>query len=295
MLNVASQSNSFGGVGISLGSHRVVTINFPRMALLSNNYEEFYQNLYNYVEDAAKILKAHKTLLEGLTEAGLQPFIKNGFLPLARMFSTFGIIGIAECKEILEKNCGTPETNDIIKEILEYFNKIVLDFAKKYEIHANIEQIPGESMAVRLADADRLLFGKEKVPYRMYSNQFIPLWEDATIYDRMCVSGALDSLLSGGGITHFMIGEKVTVVQAKKLIETAIKNKCEHFALNLVYSQCENAHLAHGKFEKCPTCGGKIIDYFTRVVGYISSIKNWNKVRREWEFENRKFVDVKDI
>lgn len=295
MMELASQSNSFGGVGVSLGSHRVVTINMPRMALMPLSYKEFYTNLYNYIEDTAKILKAHKSLLYKLTDAGLQPFIKNGYLPLARTFSTFGIIGIAECKEILENRFGKIESDDVIKDILEFFNITVLEMGKKYEIIPNIEQIPGESMAIRLADTDRMLFGKELVPYKMYSNQFVPLWEDATIYDRLSTDGRYNSLLTGGGISHLMVGEKVTPEQAKKLIRFSVSCNCEHFALNLVYSQCENNHVTHGKFKDCPTCGGKIVDYYTRVVGYIVSVKNWSKVRREWEFDNRKFVDVKDI
>jgi ribonucleoside-triphosphate reductase len=295
MMSMASQVNSFGGVAISLGSHRVVTVNMPRMALMPLNYKDFYKNLYTYIEDAAKILKAHKSLLYKLTDAGLQPFIKNGYLPLAKTFSTFGIIGISECREILEHRFGKIESDDVIRDILEFFNKTVLEMGKKYDIAVNIEQIPGESMAVRLADADRLLFGKELVPYKMYSNQFIPLWEDSTIFDRIRTSGLYENFLTGGSITHLMVGEEVSPIQAKKLIEYSSENGIEHFALNMVYSQCENNHVTHGKFKDCPTCDGKIVDYYTRVVGYIVSVKNWPKVRREWEFENRKFVDVKDI
>lgn len=79
MLEVANQSNSFGAGGsISLGSHRVVTTNFNRIALDCESVEEYYEILERRVEDSAKILKSHRTLINHLAKAGLQPFITNG-------------------------------------------------------------------------------------------------------------------------------------------------------------------------------------------------------------------------
>lgn len=298
MLELSSQVNSFGGgSSVSLGSHRVVTINFNRIALECDSLEEFYQILSKRVESAAKILKSHKDLLKILTDKGLQSFIKSGWIQINRLFSTFGILGIYEANLTLRKkfNGKIIKDSDLIGEILIIFNKKVNEISKQYGIIGNIEQIPAESFATRLANADRLIYGKEKVPFVLYSNQFIPLWENATIWEKMDMDGKYNKLITGGGIVHAMIGERVTSYQAEQLIKYAIKSGCEHFALNAVYSKCINNHTNFGKIEKCITCGGEIEDYYTRVVGFFVPISNWDKNRREWEFPRRTFITKEEI
>ena len=95
MLDFASQSNSLGGGGsISLGSHRVITINFQRIALECQSFEDYLNILSFRVEEAAKILKAHKLMLLKFTKEGYEPFIANGFINPKRLASRFGLLGI---------------------------------------------------------------------------------------------------------------------------------------------------------------------------------------------------------
>ena len=50
-----------------------------------------------------------------------------------------------------------------------------------------------------------------------------------------------------------------------------------------------------GHSDKCSICNSDIINSFTRVVGFLTNTKNWNKVRREEDYPNRKFYDnIKD-
>ena len=60
-------------------------------------------------------------------------------------------------------------------------------------------------MAVKLADVDRLFYGEEKVPNKLYANQFIPLWEEATVWERMDTDARYQKLVTGGGIVHFSL------------------------------------------------------------------------------------------
>lgn len=79
MLELAAQSNSFGAGSIgSLGSHRVATINFNRIALEATSIEEFWKIYKQRIEDAKDILKAHKKLILMLASKGLQSFISQG-------------------------------------------------------------------------------------------------------------------------------------------------------------------------------------------------------------------------
>ena len=170
-------------------------------------------------------------------------------------------------------------------ELIEY-NDLHIKFWNRGLIH-NIEQIPGESFAVRLCNIDKLLYGENEVPYELYANQFVPLWEDKSIWDKLEVDGEMNTLLTGGGIVHARIGERVTSSQAFKLIEFSVKKGCEHFALNSTYSTCENGHTHFGDLQKCPECGSIKLEKMERVVGFFTPVSSWNKTRREWEFPRR--------
>ena len=291
LMELGGQVNSFGGAGLSLGSHRVVTINFNRIALEAESEAHYFSIMEERIESAAKILEAHRNLLLDFEKKGLEPFMTNGWLNIDRMFSTFGVIGLLEAKQTMEKKFANLSSKDLVGDSLIFLNDKNKEIAKRNKNPYNIEQIPGESMAVKLRDVDELIFG-DKVDSKIYANQFIPLWEDATIWERMKADGKYNKLYTGGGICHFNLGEKTTSKQNSSLISFASTSGCEHFALNSIYSQCEEGHTTLFGGDKCPLCGSQIIEKFTRVVGFFTPISSWNKVRREWEFPKRKFVSI---
>lgn len=131
---------------------------------------------------------------------------------------------------------------------------------------------------------------KYKMP-NLLANQWVSLWEDHTIAEKMKRDGEINSLMTGGSIVHISVDSKLTSTQAKKIIMDAIKNGMEHFALNCVYTECKDCHkVEKGNFGKCPYCGSDKLNHFSRVIGYFSLVENWNKDRREYDFPNRKFV-----
>ena len=281
MSDYASQANSFGAGGsVSVGSHRVCTINLPRLSYEAKSMRDFFKLLDSRIEDAAKILKAHKSLLKRLTDAGLQEFISNGYIKFDRLFSTFGIIGTYECGKNLTNKFGKIE-GKIMLYILQFINSKVSEYSKKYGIAGNIEQIPGESMASRLVKVDKMIFGDEIVDTKMYSNQHWPLWLQASIWERLGIDGECNSYISGGGIAHATLGERLTSKQNEQIITYAVKCGCEHFALNPFYSKCEDGHIEFGRLKTCPKCGKPIVDYMTRIIGYFISVSDADEARRE--------------
>lgn len=288
MLESASSVNSFGSSSISLGSHRVVTINLNRIALEFKYgfIDDFFVGLKQRVEDSIKILKAHKELLKDLEKRGVLPFFSNGWFSLNRMFSTVGILGYYEASNLLGID---------IKDILITLNKNVLECAKRYNLICNIEQIPGETMAIKLYKVDKLLFSDDeffnKNIVKMYSNQFIPLWDkDLDVWERLSIDGELNKLLTGGGIVHITIGENINGYQMREVINYAVECGCEHFAINTVYSVCENGCVIKGRLNQC-VCGGEIKEWITRVVGFFTNVKNWLPERRE-EFWERSILKI---
>jgi len=295
LMQLGSQSNSFGAGGsVSLGSHRVCTINLHRIALENSTFKSYIKTLEERIVSAVKILKAHKKLLKELTDLGLQPFIKDGWIAMPRLFSTIGLMGYYEAGLYSEKYYNKSR-DEFLRTILAYINKRAWELSKEYNLIVNIEQIPGESFAIRLANADRLLYGEDKVPYKLYANQFIPLWEKTTIWERLEKDGKYNQLITGGGIVHATIIEDITGLQARRLIDFAIRCGCEHFALNKIISLCEKNHSSTGDFEICPICKSPIIEKYTRVVGFFTPISSFNPIRREWEFPRRDRLERKDF
>lgn len=296
LLDMGSSVNSFGGSTVSMGSHRVVTINFARIAYEANSLDDFYHILDKRIRGAAKVLKAHKVLIGKMEEKGLEPFITRGWIRMDRLFSTFGILGVVEAKKILESRFGEEiqEGDDVMHDFLVYLNKHSTEYAKELGLFSNIEQIPGESYAVRLATVDNMIFpDQDIIDAPLYANQFVPLWEDATIWEKLEADGKYNQLLTGGGIVHAQLGSKTTSAQNRKIILYAIKCGCEHFVLNSVYSKCPKCGAVYDhKVASCSKCGhNEHMQYFTRVVGFFVPVDSWNPTRRNWEFQHRTFID----
>lgn len=292
MFDMGGEVSSLGLSQISLGSHRVAIINFNRIALEANSEETYFKILIERAFSAAKILKAHKELLSELEKKGYQPFITNGYIRFDRMFSTYGVLGLVEGARNLVKKFGNTE-DYYIEKTLVLLNNLAKGNGTEFGININIEQVPAESMASRLREVDQLIFKNVEVSEApLYSNQFIELWKDCSVWERMDIDGKFNKLYTGGGIVSFNLGERPTSSQVKKLIEYSIHSGCEHFSLNAVYSSCENNHTSFGNFELCPVCNGKVTDKYTRVVGFFVRVSDFNTVRKNWEFPRRLFKSV---
>lgn len=292
MIAMADGVNSFGGSQVSLGSHRVVTLNFARAAYEADSYDDFKAIISERVEEMSKILKAHRVLIHKLEKCGTQPWITNGWINMSHMFSTFGCVGYVEADEIL-KNKFNHSDYDYMKDFLVYFNNECKAAAEKENIIWNIEAIPAEGMAPKLAKADKILVDGE---YNIYANQWCSLWEDHTIYEKMKRDGEINELMTGGSIVHINVDSEITSSQAKTLISDAVKYGMAHFAINSTYIECQDCgHVHKGKVDECPKCQSKNVNHYTRVIGYFSKVEGWNKARREHDWKNRKFMNYSQI
>lgn len=285
IIELASQANSFGAGGsISIGSHRVVTLNIMRLALIAESVEHFYSLVGDMITNIKKILFAHKQLIKDSSE--LQHFIKIGWINLNRMFSTVGLIGYVEATETLMKKFGVQK--EFIYEMFHEINSFVNSNNENFKgCTFNIEQIPAESMAHRLARADKILFGEENVPYNIYANQIIPLWKKATIKERLEADGKCNKALTGGGIVHINTGEHITPLQAEMLVDLAVENNCEHFAITGTFCKCDDNHVIIGNKNNCAKCGKPIKQKIARTVGFFVDVDDMSSYKKEFDHDLR--------
>ncbi len=281
-------TDSFGNGGVSLGSHRVVTINLARIGRRASSFSQALTMLAQELEDARDILCAHRCLLEDGIKCGWLHLFEHGVMHMSRFFSTFGINGLYECLLELGMPIATEQGMVCAHTMLNVIKEFAQTCSRKTGNMFNVEQVPAESLAVKFAQKDQLLYG---MGYKIYANQFIPLWIDTDIVDRIKLDGQFSRTLTGGGISHLNIGEQLTSVEhMKKLIEYTILCGCEHFAVNYNFCVCSNEHVTvAGPSKMCPLCAAPIAEQYTRIVGYYTRVTSWNSGRRH-EHEKRIFT-----
>lgn len=286
--------NSFGSGSSKIGSLGVCTINFPRLAIQYPLEEDFMEKLEEMVGVCAKVNNAKRHIVQKRINNGNEPLYKYEFMELSKQYSTCGVNGFYETIKLLGYDILTEEGQALALRILDKINDTNKIYQNKYKMPHNVEQVPGENLSIKLAEKDKLMGYQNE--YNLYSNQFIPLIANADLFDRIKLQGLFDSHFSGGSICHLNVETQITDVKnMEDLIRVAAKKGVVYFAINYVLSQCTNGHMSVTNGDKCLVCGEPITDKYSRVVGFLTNIKNWHKVRREEDFPNRQFYQGEEI
>lgn len=281
--------NSFGAGSSKIGSLGVVTLNLPLYAEVADSWDEFVDMCNMHVGIACHINNAKRSILNDRINNGNMPLYTHGHMDLSKQYSTVGITGLYEAFSVQ----GLDVANDTHKviELLDEMNAHIDTYAKRFNAPHNMEQVPGESSCVKLAKKDYLMgynrdsLGTQRVPF--YSNQFLPLHSNVDMLTRIKVQGQLDAHFSGGSIMQVQLLKKPSDVQVVvDLINHTAKMGVIYWAMNYTLGECENGHMVVGS--TCNICNGTIVSTYTRVVGFLTKVDAWNKVRREEDKPRRK-------
>ena len=83
--------NSIGGTALKVGSVKVGTINFARLAYTSNSEEEFISKLEDIVIDDLKLLDVVRHIIKRNVEKGLLPTFSYGLIDFEHLYNTVGM------------------------------------------------------------------------------------------------------------------------------------------------------------------------------------------------------------
>lgn len=292
--------NSIGGTALKVGSVKVSTVNLARLALENNTEQDYLIALKELVELDCKVLDVVRYIIERNVEKGLLPNFSKGLIDFEHLYSTVGVIGVYETMKtfgyVTEDEFGNTYYTDeamsfgerIFKVIHQTKDQFALD--KNYKI--NLEQVPGETAANKMQQADALLYPETVVDILpLYGNQFIPLGIKTSIQERVRIASTFDSYCNGGSIAHINIESPFdTFEKAWQLTEWIADQGLTYFAFNVKIQACKHNHAFFGSV--CPECGGPVETEYTRVVGFYVPISTWSKNRkaeyklREWEKVN---------
>ena len=306
--------DSFGNGGINIGSHRVVTVNFPRVAMLSGgDPDKFIEILDDYMDVASKLLYVHRIdILKHRIEKNpsyLQFFGKLGWFDLDGMFSTIGIMGIYETCKLMGYDIVSDEGTEFASDLMSYINTKVHEFRKTFGYVYNVEEIPGEQACVSLVKKDKFYFGmgfgnttneqfEQLENTQLYSNQYIPLISNTDIVTRIDLSGRFMNMITGGGIVHANVDAPIDDPgKMYEILKFASKSGVPHIAICYRFGKCED-HKATivGQTQKvCPICGKPIVWTRARVIGYFSDEINWSAVRRKYDAPHRHYAQEDEL
>jgi anaerobic ribonucleoside-triphosphate reductase len=311
-LNTAELRKRGGGLFGSnplTGSIGVVTINLPRIAYLSKTESEFFIRLWQQINIAKNSLEIKRKVIEEQTEKGLYPYSANYLGDVKKRtgfywynhFNTIGIIGMNEaCLNLLgpDTNLTTEEGQAFAIKTLNYMRDVIKELQNETGHYYNLEATPAEGASYSLARLDKkrypdIITAGEEVPYYTNSTQ-LPVGYTDDIFETLELQDELQSLYTGGTVLHFYLGEEIKDKEiAKNLIKKVFTNyKLPYISLTPTFSICNDHGYLPGEQFTCPECGRET-EVWSRVVGYLRPIKNYNTGKKE-EYRLRKKYVIKE-
>ena len=279
------------------GSVGVVTINLPKIAEISKTKGEFLERLLQKMEIAKESLEIKRKLLEDLTDKDLYPYTKFYLRDIkARFgvywknhFSTIGLIGMNEaCLNLLNCDIGSFRGKQFALEVMDFMRAKIVEFQKETGNNYNLEATPGEGTSYRLAKLD-----KEKYPYYTNSTQ-LPVNYTDDIFEVLEHQDDLQTKYTGGTVVHIYAGERIQSTETMKNLVKKICNNYHlpYFTFSPTFSTCPNHGYIAGEHFTCPECG-ETCEVYSRVVGYIRPVQQWNKGKKK-EFSDRKEFKIQE-
>ena len=288
------------------GSIGVVTINLPRIAYISKSESEFFARLWQQMNIAVNSLEIKRKVIEEQTARGLYPYSANYLRPIQQKtgcfwfnhFNTIGLIGMNEaCQNLFGPDCDltTPKGQDFAIKTLNYTRKEIQEIQDKTGHYYNLEATPAEGTSYRLAKKDTerysdIITAGESVPYYTNSSQ-LPVGFTDDIFETLDLQDELQSLYTGGTVLHLYLGEEIKDRSiAKRLIQKVFtRYRLPYISLTPTFSICNDHGYLAGEQPICPECGAAT-EVWSRVVGYLRPVRNYNKGKQEEYVQRKKFV-----
>ncbi len=282
------------------GSIGVVTINLPRIGHTAQSEEDFFQRLQDMVRLAVDSLSIKRKVLERFTEKDLYPYsrfylreVKSASgLYWKNHFSTIGIIGMNEaCLNFLGQDIASPAGRLFALKVMDFLREQMAQVQEQTGDIFNLEATPAEGTSYRLALLDKkrhpdMLCANESeyrngaAPYYTNSTQ-LPVNFTEDLFETLQLQDDLQSRYTGGTVLHIFLGEQITETDSLKQLVRKITAgyRLPYFTLTPTFSVCPSHGYLSGAVDSCPRCDSET-EVYSRVVGYLRPVKQWNEGKR---------------
>ena len=298
----------FGSAPLT-GSIGVCTINMPRIGYLSKTNKEFFNRLGSLMDLAKESLEIKRKALENFMEKGLYPYSKYYLASVKKIrgsyfgnhFSTIGLLGMNEALlNYMDESIASTRGRKFALEVLDFMRKKLVKYQKETGNIYNLEATPAEGTSYRQAKTDKekypdiITAGTKNIPYYTNSTQ-LPVNHTDDIFKALKLQDDLQSKYTGGTVLHLFLGEQISdVASVKSLIKTVFeKFTLPYVTITPTFSICPSHGYLSGEHFTCPNCAvEQPCEVYSRIVGYLRPVSQWNEGKRR-EYKERKEFKVK--
>lgn len=306
-----------GNIGIMTGSKSVLTLNLNRITqdfcnkvlfkkysrelidceLFFSHIDEYKEYINTILERVYKYHNAYNELLYDMYNSNLLPAYSSKFIDLKKQYLTIGLNGLNEAAEFIGIVINDNEKYSRFCQELFGTIKESNTAHKTDKLSFNTECVPAESLAIKNYNWDKedgYWVPKTSNLYASYiylpSSQATDVFECIRMHGRNYIGDYLD----GGSAAHINLKEHLSKAQYKHILNYSAENGCQYLTFNVPMSECRDCgHITKAVIKECGKCGSKNIDYYDRVIGYLTKIKNWSDGRQK-EQKTRIYKMVSD-
>lgn len=313
------RGGGYFGANPLTGSIGVVTINMARLGYLACDEEDFFRRLSRLMEIAKTSLEIKRKTLEHFTEKGLYPYARYYLVRVKEMadaywanhFSTIGLNGMNEaCLNFLGVNIAHPNGRAFALKTLHFMREKLREFQVETGNLYNLEATPAEGASYRLAKEDKARFpdiitaGTDEAPF--YTNStHLPVGYTDDLFEALEHQDDFQVLYTGGTVFHAFLGERIDDWrQARLLVRRIAENfRLPYYTLTPTFSICPIHGYVSGEHYHCPYFhtpdelkgvvreDSKVpCEVYSRIVGYLRPIRNWNVGKKQEFAERREYV-----
>jgi ribonucleoside-triphosphate reductase (formate) len=310
------------GANPKTGSIGVVTCNLPRIGHLAKNEDDFFERLDKVMMLAHQSLEIKRDLIENLTDSGLHPYSRFYLADVKNTtgeywknhFSTIGLIGMNDALlNFMNTSIGTKEGKAFAEKTLDHMRKRILEYQDETGNFYNLEATPGEGTSYRLSRIDRRTYPDMRIynqevysqnrghtvePYYTNSTQ-LPVGYTTDVFEALELQDTLQAKYTGGTVLHIFVGEEDPSPSAvKKLVRKVAENyTLPYYTITPTFSVCPDHGYISGEHAQCPRCAAEQkttqCEVYSRVVGYIRPVNQWNKGKQQ-EFKDRRMFTLRE-
>jgi len=288
------------------GSIGVVTLNMARIGYRARDEADFLRRVADLMDIAKESLLIKRKVIERFTEGGLYPYSRH-YLDTVKAqtgaywsnhFNTIGLNGMNEAVlNFMGVDLADDAGREFAERVLEFMRNRLLQYQEETGQLFNLEATPAEGTSYRFALLDKQMYpdiitaqgnGEYADPYYTNSTQ-LPVNATDDLFQALDWQDDLQTKYTGGTVMHIFLGERLSSIKAtKELVRRVAHNyRLPYFTLTPTFSVCPRHGYLPGEHYTCPKCESdpstpeeQPCEVYSRVVGYLRPVQQWNKGKR---------------
>jgi ribonucleoside-triphosphate reductase len=279
-----------------------VTINLPQAAYRAGrgNLKALLSEIDRGVDLAIEAHLQKRRFIAHLMSAPNMPLWEIGkkardgrpYVDLDKSTYIIGIVGLNECVQYLtgEELHEGDEALKLGLKVVSHMYFRAKEAGKQHNLKFSLEESPAESATRRLAKVDLNLYpmqAREVIKGdvgadELYYTNSVHLRANAPVdlLTRIRKQAKFHSMIESGAMIHAFVGEHLPPAESifSLVDKTFHKTQAAQLTISPEFTICNNCKkMTIGLKDACEWCHGDDVYGLTRIVGYFSRIKNWNK------------------